>query len=86
MMNNTRYDFTSMTPVKTRGLAGKHAIPRMVISVLQRIFCQFLNDRFLLISVSPSNDLPIFDQYYQAIYTCWEEGAILVTVEHSREW
>jgi hypothetical protein len=59
-MNNTRYDSTFMTPVKTRGLAGKQRIHRMVISVLQRIFCQFLNDGFLLISVSPSNDFPVF--------------------------
>jgi hypothetical protein len=27
--------------------------------VIQRIFCRFLNDGFLLISVSPSNDFPI---------------------------
>jgi len=41
MMNNTRYDSTSMTPVRTRGLAGKQTIHRIVISVLQRIFCHF---------------------------------------------
>jgi hypothetical protein len=41
MTNNAGYEFTSMTPVKTRGLAGKQAIPRIVRSVLQRMFCRF---------------------------------------------
>ena len=82
MMNNTRYDSTSMTPVKTRGLAGKQTIPRMVNRVLQRIFYRFLDDRFLLIYVSPSNDFPVFNQQYQTVHSRREKDAILIVGAH----
>jgi len=36
-MNNAGYDSTSMTPVKTRGLAGKQAILKIVRAVVQKI-------------------------------------------------
>ena len=52
MITNTRYDSTSITPVKTRGLAGKQTIPRIVISVLQRIFFHFWDNRFLPVAFS----------------------------------
>ena len=49
MMNNARCDSTSITPVSTRGLIGKQATHRTVMSVLHSMVCQFLNDELLLI-------------------------------------
>jgi hypothetical protein len=51
MMNNGMYDSISIIPVKTRGLAGKQTIPRIVISVLHRIF-------FLVVHL-PDIDFPL---------------------------
>ncbi len=56
----------------------------MVISVLQKMFRQFLNDEFLLISLALSNYLPVSDQQHQTIYSCGEQDAIFVTVKRSQ--
>jgi hypothetical protein len=40
MMNNAGYDFTSIAPVKTRGLTGKQTIQRRVSSVTHKILLQ----------------------------------------------
>ena len=42
MMDNARYDFTSITPVRTRGFAGKQTIPRIVMVVAQKMPFQLL--------------------------------------------
>jgi hypothetical protein len=61
-MVNAVYDSTSITPVKTSGLAGKQTMHRMVVSVLQKIFFHFWDDKFLSISFYPSNGFPVFNQ------------------------
>jgi hypothetical protein len=64
IMTNAGYDFTSITPVKTRGLTGKQATQRTVRSVAQRISLQlFIFFQFSPVSVRGNQKFQLLSKH-----------------------